>query len=296
MVTPNSGIQGSSVNVSLQGAGFVSGSTLAVSGAGIIVSNIVVVNNALITAQLAIASAAAVGGRSVTITNPLPGGGISNALTFTVGELFVNKQPTMNALSDVSFLHTAAEQVVNLTGISAGLGETQNLTITAVAANTQLIQALSVQYVSPQATGTLRFQNDRRQVGTTTISVKVKDNGGTANGGVDSLVRVFNVNVNLDTNLDSDNPDLPVDYELLQNYPNPFNPSTVIPFNLPGRAFVTLGVFDVTGRLMATLLHQEMGAGRHEISLDASSFGSGPYLVRITSEHGIKTKMIMLVK
>jgi hypothetical protein len=133
-------------------------------------------------------------------------------------------------------------------------------------------------------------------VGTTTISVKVKDNGGTANGGIDSLVRVFTVNVNLDTDLETDLSELPTDYELLQNYPNPFNPSTIIPFQLPGRAFVTLGVYDVTGRLRATLLHQEMGAGRHEVSLDASNFGSGLYLVRMTSEFGIKSVMIMLVK
>jgi len=295
-VTPNNGVQGSTVNVSLLGTGFMSGSTVDVSGAGITVSNVVVVNTTLITAQIAISIGAAIGSRNVTISNPAPGGGTSNFQSFTITELFVNKQPTMNPIGDVSFLHTAAEQVVNLTGISAGAGENQSLTVTAVAANTQLIQTLSVQYVSPQATGTLRLQNDRRMVGTTTISVKVKDNGGTANGGIDSLVRVFTVNVNLDTDLETDLSELPTDYELLQNYPNPFNPSTIIPFQLPGRAFVTLGLYDVTGRLRATLLHQEMGAGRHEVSLDASNFGSGLYLVRMTSEFGIKSVMIMLVK
>ncbi len=295
-VTPNNGVQGSTVNVSLLGTGFMSGSTVDVSGAGITVSNVVVVNTTLITAQIAISIGAAIGSRNVTISNPAPGGGTSNFQSFTITELFVNKQPTMNPIGDVSFLHTAAPQVVNLSGISAGAGENQNLTVTAVAANTQLIQSLSVQYVSPQATGTLVFQNDRRMVGTTTISVKVKDNGGTANGGVDSLIRVFTVNVNLDTNLEPDLSELPTDYELLQNYPNPFNPSTIIPFHLPGRAFVTMGVYDVTGRLKTTLLHQEMGAGRHEVSLDASNFGSGLYLVRMTSEFGIKSVMIMLVK
>jgi len=300
-ITPTSGVQGSQVNILLSGSNFVPGSTILISGTGVTVSNVSVqdveeTQSTSISATLTIAPGAAVGPRIVAVSNPAPGGGISAAQTFTVTEPFINKQPTMNAIADVSFLHTAAPQVVNLTGISAGAGENQNLTVTAVAANTQLIQSLSVQYVSPQATGTLVFQNDRRMVGTTTISVKVKDNGGTANGGVDSLIRVFTVNVNLDTNLEPDLSELPTDYELLQNYPNPFNPSTIIPFQLPGRAFVTLGVYDVTGRLRATLLKQEMGAGRHEVSLDASNFGSGLYLVRMTSEFGIKSVMIMLVK
>jgi hypothetical protein len=295
-VAPNTGAQGTAVPVTLTGTNFVAGSTVQLSGTGVTVSNVSVTNTTTITALLTIAGGATIGARDVTVTNPAPGGGISAAQTFTVTEPFINKQPTLNAIADVSFLHTAAEQVVNLTGISAGPGENQNLTVTAVAANTQLIQSLSVQYVSPQATGTLRFQNDRRMVGTTTITVKVKDNGGTANGGVDSLMRVFTVNVNLDTDLETDLSELPDNYELLQNYPNPFNPSTIIPFHLPGSAFVTMGVYDVTGRLRTILLKQEMDAGRHEVSLDATSFGSGLYLVRMTSEFGIKSKMIMLIK
>jgi hypothetical protein len=295
-VTPNNGVQGSTVNVSLLGTGFMQGSTVAVSGSGITVSNVTIVNTTLITAQFAVSVGAAIGARNVTVTNPAPGGGTSGSQTFVVTELFVNKPPTMNVIGDLSFLHTAPEQVVNLTGISPGAGENQSVTITAVAANPQLIPNLSVQYISPFDTGTLRLQNDRNRVGTTTVTVKVKDSGGTANGGVDSLLRVFTVNVNLDTDLESDTPDLPTEYELLQNYPNPFNPSTMIPFHLPSSAFVTIGVYDVTGRLRTTLLHQEMGAGRHELSLDASSFGSGLYLVRMTSEFGIKSRMIMLVK
>jgi hypothetical protein len=297
-ISPNSGQQLQTVEVTLTGANFVPGATVQVSGGGVTVPSalVTVVNSTTITALFTVAAGASFGGRGVTVTNPAPGGGTSESQTFTVTELFVNKAPTLNPIADVSFLHTAAEQVVNLTGISAGPGENQNLTVSAVAANTQLIQSLSVQYVSPQATGTLRFQNDRRMVGTTTITVKVKDNGGTANGGIDTLVRVFTVNVNLDTNLEPDLSELPDNYELLQNYPNPFNPSTIIPFHLPGRAYVTMGVYDVTGRLRTTLLQQEMGAGRHEVSLDAASFGSGLYLVRMTSEFGIKSKMIMLVK
>lgn len=295
-VSPNTGQQGDAVSVTLTGTNFVPGATVQVSGSGISVSNVSVTNSTTMTALFTIMAGATPGARDVTVTNPAPGGGTSASRTFTVTELFVNKAPTMNVISDLSFLHTAPEQAVNLSGISPGAGENQSLTITATAANPLLIPTLSVQYISPLTTGTLRLQNDRTRVGSTTITVRLKDSGGTANGGVDTLIRVFTVNVNLDTNLETDEPDIPTEYDMLQNYPNPFNPSTVIPFLLPGRANVTIGVYDLTGRLRMTLLQQEMSAGRHEVQLDASDFGSGLYLVRMTSEFGIKSVMIMLVK
>jgi hypothetical protein len=54
-------------------------------------------------------------------------------------------------------------------------------------------------------------------------------------------------------------------FRLEQNYPNPFNPSTVISFQLPIRSHVTLKVFDVLGREVATLVEGEMAAGTHAV-------------------------------
>jgi len=216
-------------------------------------------------------------------------------VSFTTQNPFVNKQPTMNVIGDVSFLHTAAEQVVNLSGISAGDGENQNVTVTAVAANSQLIQSLSVQYESPQATGTLRFQNDRRQVGTTTISVKVKDDAGTANGGVDSLVVSFVVNVLLDTDLGDDDT-TPKEFRLDQNYPNPFNPSTQISFSMPTREMVRLTIYDMMGRQRLLLLNSEMAAGTHSVTVDASSLSSGIYMYVLSSGNFTAAKKMTLIK
>ncbi len=62
----------------------------------------------------------------------------------------------------------------------------------------------------------------------------------------------------------------------LQNYPNPFNPTTIISFELPEDAFVTLKVFDVLGREVATLANGvQFEAGNHELEFDASSASSG---------------------
>ena len=295
-LSPSSGIQGTGPNITISGSGFISTSQVSISGLGIQISNVSVVSATSITARLTIASNAATGVRQVTVSNPTPGGGTSNSVNFTVNELFVNKVPTLNPIPDRGFLHSAPEQVISLTGISAGSGESQNIAIQATAANPSLIPVLTVDYTSPQTTGTLRLRNDRTKVGSTTIRVRVKDDGGTANAGVDTLVRVFNVTVNLDTSVGDDEPGLPQEYELLQNYPNPFNPSTIIPFTLPNRARVTLSIFDVNGRERALLLDQEMSAGRHDISFDASNLSSGLYLIRLSSDLGIHTRMMMLVK
>ncbi len=68
---------------------------------------------------------------------------------------------------------------------------------------------------------------------------------------------------------------------LHQNYPNPFNPSTRIRYALPARSNVSLVVFDMLGRQVATLVRDDQEAGYHEAMLDASAFASGVYLYRL---------------
>ena len=58
---------------------------------------------------------------------------------------------------------------------------------------------------------------------------------------------------------------VPQQFELYQNYPNPFNPSTTINFELPGAGWVTLAVYDITGREVATLIDDQRLGGRHSM-------------------------------
>lgn len=90
--------------------------------------------------------------------------------------------------------------------------------------------------------------------------------------------------------------ELPQNFQLQQNYPNPFNPSTSITFALPHAANITLKVFDVLGREVATLVNGHMTAGAHEVRFDASHLSSGVYLYTLASGDFTQTKKMSLVK
>ncbi len=71
------------------------------------------------------------------------------------------------------------------------------------------------------------------------------------------------------------NNEVPGKFALNQNYPNPFNPSTYISFSIPSNEFVTLQVFDVTGRLIAQPVNEELTSGNYEITFNPQKLSSG---------------------
>ena len=89
---------------------------------------------------------------------------------------------------------------------------------------------------------------------------------------------------------------VPERFTLHQNYPNPFNPTTTITFTLTHTEHVTLRVYDVQGRTIATLVDTPKAAGSHTINFDASGLPSGFYLYRLQAGSFIQTKTMALVK
>ena len=85
-------------------------------------------------------------------------------------------------------------------------------------------------------------------------------------------------------------------FELSQNFPNPFNPSTSINFTIGDAGFTTLRVYDTLGRVVATLVNQEMPAGQHSVQFNASSLSSGVYLYELNSGNVRLTRSMTLVK
>ena len=93
-----------------------------------------------------------------------------------------------------------------------------------------------------------------------------------------------------------DEEEIPDEFALGDNYPNPFNPTTQITYSLPEQADVTLEVFDILGRPVATLVDEQQQAGRYEVSFDASSLSSGAYIYRIQADEFVETRQMMFVK
>lgn len=103
----------------------------------------------------------------------------------------------------------------------------------------------------------------------------------------------------------------PSTFQLEQNYPNPFNPSTRIRFSIaPGNgrgaesgnrrmaesATMTLKVFDVLGREVATLVNDNLSAGNYEVNFDATGLSSGVYFYKLQTGGFIETKKMILLR
>jgi hypothetical protein len=89
---------------------------------------------------------------------------------------------------------------------------------------------------------------------------------------------------------------LPTIFNLHQNYPNPFNPTTTIRYELPKSSLVTLKVFDLLGREVATLVNEQKSTGRYSVTWDASSMASGIYFYKINAGEFREAKRLILLK
>jgi hypothetical protein len=89
---------------------------------------------------------------------------------------------------------------------------------------------------------------------------------------------------------------IPQNYELLQNYPNPFNPVTNIKFQIPKDGFVSLKVYDITGREITKLVNEVKQAGSYTVTFNGSNFASGVYFYRIQIGDFVQVKKMMLIK
>lgn len=91
--------------------------------------------------------------------------------------------------------------------------------------------------------------------------------------------------------------DLPQEFGLSQNYPNPFNPSTTINYALPKSSDVSIDVFNVLGKKVATLVNQRKAAGNHSTQFQASNLSSGVYFytLRINGKV-LKSQKMLLIK
>src|SRR5262249_44280688 len=100
----------------------------------------------------------------------------------------------------------------------------------------------------------------------------------------------------------------PLRFRLSQNYPNPFNPATDIQFSIGSppaensqfamgeRQQVSVSIFDILGREVATLLKQDLRPGVYHVAWDAGNYPAGVYFCRLSTQHETMTNKMILVK
>ncbi|MEQ7800927.1 putative Ig domain-containing protein [Pedobacter sp. ASV1-7] len=120
--------------------------------------------------------------------------GLTFDKTLNVTIADVNEIPTLDAISNLPICYTTNQQTVPLTGISAGPESGQTVVVSVTSTNSALFESLNVS--NSGTTGSVNYRVKTGAAGTATVTVTVKDNGGTANGGVDTYSQTFVVTVN----------------------------------------------------------------------------------------------------
>lgn len=108
----------------------------------------------------------------------------------------VNIEPTLDPIDNQTILEDSGSTIVQLTGISSGIGDVdQTLTINASSSDPSILPDPDISYTSPDTSGSLSLTPSHNMFGGVDITVTVQDDGGTADGGDDSVSRMFHVTI-----------------------------------------------------------------------------------------------------
>jgi ligand-binding sensor domain-containing protein len=171
--------------------------------------------------------------------------------------------------------------------------------------NTILIDQSGIKWIGTNGGGLVRFDGENWIVytssnssvpGNTIVSIVIEDNGnrwiGTTNGiafyspgGIVSAGDYLNPGSQI-----------PDRFFLSQNYPNPFNPVTNFEFRIADFGFVVLKIYDVLGKVVATLVNEEKNPGIYKINFNAAGLSSGVYFYKLQAGSFVQTKKMILMK
>ena len=196
-------------------------------------------------------------------------------ISFHVEVAAVNDAPTLDPIPDPDPVSDdSGEQTIHLSGITDGDEGAQAITVTAESDNQELIPEVLVHY-SSGTSGTLTYTPVPGMEGTATVTVRVQDDGGTADGGIDQVEDTFVVSVQL-TGIDA------LSSGRLLLYPNPASESLNVEYT-PG-TYKVLKVVDIAGSVVYIT---EISAGESKFELDVSGFAPGIYMVNLTGNQRV---------
>jgi photosystem II stability/assembly factor-like uncharacterized protein len=122
----------------------------------------------------------------------------------------------------------------------------------------------------------------------------VSDTVGWVTGRYGTILKTTNGGIIVE--VENNYPKPPTNILLSQNYPNPFNPVTSLQYTVGSRQFVTIKIYDLLGREIATLINEEKPAGEYKVEFNAANLPSGIYFYRIKAGSYINTKKMVLLK
>jgi hypothetical protein len=268
-VTPNEGGKGQTLNLTLAGTNFITGTSSVVLGVGVTVNSVTVKSATSILVNISISPSAVIGARSLTVTNAPPGGG-STTLSFVFN--VVNATPTISSIvpstgtrgSLLSAKITGSNFSTPGTTLDLGTG----------------VSIVSVVIASPtQMTADIVIASDAA-LGSRTVTVTNPLPG----GGSASLSSGFNVTSGPATGVEGALGTVPSEFLLQEVYPNPFNPSTRIRYGIPEDSRIRITINNMLGNTVAQLVNGERSKGVYELRWHADNLPSGVYLLRMTAE------------
>lgn len=200
---------------------------------------------------------------------------------------FITQAAVPNAIALIAPTNNAADQsgIILFQWQSDAGADTYQLQVSTNASFTNLIYAES------------GLTETQRQVGPidygTTFYWRVRGANSAGNGPWSSI-RSFTTGVG--TAIEQVGEVIPTQFALQPAYPNPFNPQTTLRFDLAAPAHATLRVYDLQGRLVATLAEGSLPSGQFTYTWEATNLPSGTYLVRLQADAFVQTQQVVLVK
>jgi len=194
--------------------------------------------------------------------------------TFSVNVTAINDAPTIDPIDDYE-LSALLKDIIpkTITGITDGDPEEQSLSVTASSSNESFVST-SIEYTDGSSTGTLILEFDTTVTsGLAIITVTVKDDGGTENGGVDQVEETFTISFGNLIQLAQVN-------SLLAVYPNPVNDRVYVEMNDDDEFIIRISMYNMVG---ATILDKSIN-NISATSLDVSGITNGVYMLKVVTD------------